>query len=125
MKSLTEAAPGERLGEICSSTPVGRVTSSSRYDLEKLFIPSLDSLERLDNSQYTVDLNSEESYQDQDLQDQCQYTLGDETLHNLFYQLPEVSRSFVAKGTEEGCEVLEKYIQDETISDSMVNITFV
>ena len=118
-KNPTEADPGE----ICSSTPLGRVTRTSRYDLEKLFIPSLESLERLDNSRHTVDLNSEESYQD--LQDQCQYTLGDETLHNLFYQLPDVSRSFLVEETEEGSEVLEKCIQDETISDSMVNITFV
>ena len=107
-----------RQGEICSSTPLGKGTRSSRSDLEKLFIPRLER--RLDHSQHVVDLSSE--LHSQDLQDQEQqeqfYTLGDQTLHNLFCHLPE---GYEVK--EE--ELSEKYIQDETISDSMVNITFV
>ena len=110
-----------RQGEICSSTPLGKVTRSSRSDLEKLFIPRLER--SLDHSQHVVDLSSELHSQDlQEEEEQEQfYTLGDQTLHNLFHHLPEA---------EEGCEVKEeelseKCIQDETISDSMVNITFV
>ena len=119
-RSLTEADPEGRLGEMCSSTPLDRVIRSSRYHRDKLFIPSLEGLETLE-SQHRMDLTSEQA--------ECQdtvYTLGEETLHNLFSQLPDVSRSFVVEETEEteGCEVLEKCIQDETISDSMVNITF-
>ena len=116
--SLTDPDPGERPGQFCSSTPapLGR---GARYHLEKIFTPSLEGLE-LDNSHLAVDLSSEQHLQDLEGRSECQYTLGDQTLHNLFHQLPDVSRSFL-----EGCEESEKCIQDETISDSMVNITFV
>ena len=124
-KSLTETDPGQRVGKICSSTPLGRVRRCSRSDLEKIFIQRLG---RLDNSHHAVDLDFEQTFQD--LEEQYQYSLGDETLHNLFCQPPDISRSFSVEETKEGCEVmteemLEKFFQDQTISDSMVNITFV
>ena len=126
--NLTEADPAERLGQICSSTPVGRRTRSSRNDLEKLFIPRLDHRldHTMDHSQHVVDLPSELNFHDQE--DHPQYTLGDQTLHNLFCKLSDVSRSFVVEDDESEVkeeELLEKHIHDETISDSMVNITFV